>query len=182
MDAMPEERWLPVVGWEGLYEVSDQGRVKSLARTAIRRNDDARTPIAGRILKPGLQKTGYRMVNLHDAGQRTTRHVHRLVLDAFIGPLPDGFVSCHNNGHPGDNRLENLRYDTPSANNFDRVRHGRDHNTQKTHCPNGHEYTPENLVRSRPGRRNCLTCHRRIAREYQRRRRAAQKGEDHGST
>lgn len=168
MDAMPEERWLPVVGFEKYYEVSDQGRVRSLRD--------------GRIMRPATHKAGYRMLGLSGGGQKISRQLHRIVLDAFVGPLPDGFVSCHNNGDPGDNRLENLRYDTPRANNLDKVRHGRDHNASKTHCHRGHEFTPENTIWDPPNNRRCRTCHRKVTREYQRRRRAAQKGEVHGST
>lgn len=159
----PEERWLPVVGWDGLYEVSDQGRVLSV-RTGLMKSLAVHTI------------SGYHMVTLKSNGRRKTYHVHRLVLDAFVGPLPDGLVSCHNNGDPQDNRLANLRYDTPSANNFDKVRHGKDHNTNKTHCPAGHEYTPEN-IRPVNGRkwRQCIICARKRQREYMRRVRATHK-------
>jgi hypothetical protein len=50
--------------------------------------------------------------------------VHRLVLEAFVGPCPAGMEACHNNGVRTDNRLENLRWDTRSANCRDRIRHG----------------------------------------------------------
>lgn len=51
--------------------------------------------------------------------------VHRLVLTVFVGPCPDGQQACHNNGHPADNRLENLRWGTPKENANDRSDHGR---------------------------------------------------------
>lgn len=50
--------------------------------------------------------------------------VHRLILEAFVGPCPDGLIACHNNGIPGDNRIENLRWDTHKSNTYDRVSHG----------------------------------------------------------
>lgn len=52
------------------------------------------------------------------------RLVHRLVLEAFVGPCPAGMEGCHNNGCPSDNRLQNLRWDTRLANNADKIRHG----------------------------------------------------------
>lgn len=50
--------------------------------------------------------------------------VHRMVLTTFVGPCPPGIQACHNNGDPTDNRLSNLRWDTPKSNSEDRVRHG----------------------------------------------------------
>lgn len=50
--------------------------------------------------------------------------IHRLVLETFVGPCPPGMYVCHNNGNPKDNRLENLRYDTPAGNSADMVKHG----------------------------------------------------------
>jgi hypothetical protein len=63
---------------------------------------------------------GYKVVSI--AGMN--RYVHALVLEAFVGPRPEGFDACHNNGNKTDNRLENLRWDTKSANSLDKRRHG----------------------------------------------------------
>ena len=91
--------------------------------------------------------------------------MHRLVLAAFVGPLPEGKEVCHNNGNPGDNRLENLRYGTKSENNLDRVKHGTHHEARKTHCPRGHRLTDPNLRadQKRKGKRTCLACGRAAA-------------------
>jgi hypothetical protein len=121
------EQWLPVISYEGLYEVSDQGRVRSLHTT-------------GRVLKPSKHRSGHLHVNLHRQGRKETRKVHCLVLEAFIGPRPPGTECCHYNDIPSDNRLENLRWDTRSANQRDRVRNGNDANARKTRCPRGHPY------------------------------------------
>lgn len=56
--------------------------------------------------------------------KRSTRMVHRLILEAFVGPCPPGMEACHWNGNPTDNRLENLRWDTPQENTNDKYRHG----------------------------------------------------------
>jgi hypothetical protein len=72
------ERWAPVPGLEGAYEVSDRGRVRSLFRVVIRRNG-ARYTIAGRILTPKIHRGGWRSVALARAASYTTFYIHRLV-------------------------------------------------------------------------------------------------------
>lgn len=52
------------------------------------------------------------------------RYIHRLVLEVFVGPCPEGMVACHNDGNPRNNALSNLRWDTREANMRDRDRHG----------------------------------------------------------
>jgi hypothetical protein len=99
--------WKPVLGFEGFYEVSNQGQVRN-ART-------------GRVLRPGPSNFGHLSVVL---GRGNTRMVHALVLEAFVGPRPKGKESCHFDGNPANNRLENLRWGTRSENNLDAVRHG----------------------------------------------------------
>ena len=143
---MADFLWLPVVGFEGLYEVSSNGRVASL----LGRNR--------RILRAGDSR-GYRLVILRRGGMSHTRLVHRLVLEAFVGPRPEGMVARHLNGDPGDNRLENLAWGTQSENNYDKVRHGTHHNANKTHCPSGHEYRGDN-IKWYKGFRFCRACHR----------------------
>ena len=105
-------RWRDVVGYEGIYQVSDQGRVKRIAA--------ASGTFVGKILR--LTKAhGYCHVGLCLNRKRTTHKAHRLVLDAFVGPEPD--LECnHKNGIRDDNRLENLEWVTPSEN----MRHSLD--------------------------------------------------------
>jgi hypothetical protein len=57
-------------------------------------------------------------------GKGASRKVHRLVLEAFVGPCPPGMECCHNDGNPLNNRLDNLRWDTRRSNQLDRNRHG----------------------------------------------------------
>lgn len=101
------ERWLPVVGCEGLYEVSDQGRVRSL-RTGL-------------VLKPDAHATYPRVT----VGGGRRAYVHHLVAAAFIGPRPLGFQVLHRNDVRTDNRVENLYYGTASDNMADSLRNGR---------------------------------------------------------
>lgn len=112
------ERWLPVVGWEGLYEVSDLGKVRSLPRKTIR------GVLGGRELRPGMCSNGYMLVALCQNGRPESRLVHHLVADAFIGPRPDGHQCCHNDGTRDNNALDNLRWDDTAGNQSDRVKHG----------------------------------------------------------
>ncbi len=121
------EAWKPVVGYEGLYEVSDQGRVRSLDRVVlVRRRDKVHSkPLRGRVLRPASKDGEYLCVNLCKDCRTKTFAVHALVLTAFNGIKPEGRECCHWNGNPADNRLENLRWDTPKANGEDRARLGR---------------------------------------------------------
>ena len=120
-----QEVWKPVPGYEGLYEVSDQGRVRSLDRYVQCSGPVKGAYVSlkkGRLLRPGPSNYGHLSVVL---GRRQTRMVHDLVLRAFVGAPPTKRECCHNNGDPADNRLENLRWGTRSENNIDAVRHQR---------------------------------------------------------
>lgn len=114
------ERWLPVVGYEGAYEASDHGRVRSVDRIGGRGRK-----YKGRVLRPGLDSSGsHLVVALCRDGRPKTYMVHVLVMLAFVGPPPVGLEICHNDGDGTHNALTNLRYDTRSANMLDRVKHG----------------------------------------------------------
>lgn len=153
------ELWAPIPGFEGSYEVSTCGRVRSLDRIVIRR-DGVAQPCKGRILRPGTEKSGYQYVALREVGGGGTRRVHDLVLRAFKGPPPPNTEGCHNDGTPANNHPRNLRWDTRSANRYDSVRHGTDRQTRKRCCPLDHQLIPPNLVPSELPARKCLACDR----------------------
>jgi len=115
--------WLPVVGWEGLYEVSRIGLVRSLPRTGVIRNGGIRS-YGGGPVRPIVGTRGYLVVNLTRAGKRQQVFLHRLVLEAFVGPRPASYDACHWNGDRLDARLENLRWDSKRNNCADKLRHG----------------------------------------------------------
>jgi hypothetical protein len=104
------EIWKLVPEYEGKYEVSDQGRVRSFQRKP-----------QGIILRPGRMPSGHLSVAL---GRGNSQCVHKLVLLAFVGTAPDTHECRHLNGDPADNRLENLCWGTRSENIKDAVRHG----------------------------------------------------------
>lgn len=158
-----DEEWRPIVGYEGAYEISNRGRVRSLDR--IVRSDiaaDGTRLMRGRILKPSRHPYGYDMVSLSQCGEITKHCVHVIACEAFHGPRPAKHYACHYDGDPTNNRIENLRWATPTENNLDAVRHGTHHNTAKTHCSRGHEFTPENIyINPSNGSRQCRICIRK---------------------
>jgi hypothetical protein len=95
-----EERWRPVPGYQGWYEVSDFGQVYSLSRAAAR----------GGLLTPQLNSAGYRFVRLHKYGRVRTKTVGQLVLLAFAAPASPGTRARHGPGGRLDDRLLNLRW------------------------------------------------------------------------
>jgi len=94
------------------YEVSNQGRVRSLKHGKVR------------VLRPYRNNKGYLLVSLMRLNKRKHRTVHSLVLTAFVGPRPDGYEACHNDGTRTNNTLSNLRWGTAKGNAADRVLHG----------------------------------------------------------
>jgi hypothetical protein len=162
---MTEEQWRPVVGYEGLYEVSDLGRVRSTRR---------RGAVGGIAKQFVSNRNGYWVVNLHRPGGHAHRTVHGMVMESFVGPRPAGMDIRHLDGNPQNARLSNLAYGTRSENNLDKRLHGTDHNVRKTHCPQGHPYDEQNtyVLPSRPSARYCRTCQRARTRDVRARQRA----------
>ena len=111
------EIWKPIPGYEGFYEVSTMGRVRSLDRMLPHpRNKTMRLPKKGKVLKPEFDKYGYMVTTLCKEGKTMTFKVHRLVALAFI-PNPDKLPQIdHINTRKYDNRPENLRWCTTQQN------------------------------------------------------------------
>lgn len=126
-----KEHWRDVVNYVGYYRVSDLGRVKTLPRTVKRWRGTALTKTRITTGFPNKRGIGYPMVCLCVDGKENFQYVHRLVLEAFIGPCPLGMQGCHKNGVRTDNRLTNLRWDTQSANEIDKRSYGRDNRGQR---------------------------------------------------
>ncbi len=110
----------PVHGYYGKYEVDLHGNVWSLRK-------------GRKKLSPQFDGKYFR-VSFSVNGVASTYSVHRVVLEAFVGLRPDGMVACHNNGDSKDNRIDNLRWDTASANTADKRRHGTIARGEKIGC------------------------------------------------
>jgi hypothetical protein len=178
MEDVTPVRWAWVPGYEGLHRVSDRGDVWSQPRATTR----------GGILKHAVTKaSGYHWVTLTKDGEQKPRQVHKIAMEAFVGPCPEGQEVRHLDGNPGNNRWApgetdeevvaaggNLIYGTHSENMQDKHRHGTTWQLNVTECPQGHDYTPENTMINGKGSRVCLTCKReRGLEQYYARRKAA---------
>jgi hypothetical protein len=117
---MSDEIWKPVPGFEGYYEVSDFGRVRSLTRIT---NYRGRTH-KGRMLNPGTNHAGYPEVTLCKPSTRQHWFIHELVLAAFIRPRHNGEITRHKDGNPENNMLDNLSWGTHAENVADSIDHG----------------------------------------------------------
>lgn len=89
--------------------------------------------------------------------QSTRIRVHAVVLNAFVGPRPDGMVCRHLDDDKTNNALSNLCWGTPRENQLDVVRNGNHFAANRTHCPRGHAYDEAN-TRTYRGSRYCRTC------------------------
>ena len=115
------------------YEVSSFGRVRSIDRIVIQNHPRFKTGIQYRnfkskFLRPSIVsdkgKNPHYYLTLRKDKKSYKFLIHRLVLMAFIGNCPEGFEGCHNDGNGLNNKLDNLRWDSPSKNQLDRYKHG----------------------------------------------------------
>lgn len=136
---MKNEIWKDVAGYEGLYQVSSEGRVKSLARVVIR-NNGQKLPIKERILKPAFNGRGYLIVDLCDGGKRKHFKVHRLVCQAFHENPDNKPQVNHIDEDTTNNRASNLEWVTAKEN----VNHGtRTKRMAKTNSKPVGQYTKD---------------------------------------
>jgi len=113
--ALPTEKWLPVVNYEDSYEVSDFGRVRSKDR--VRCNRFGTCVRRSRVLKPrlvGPPRRHYLAVRLYRDSQPQQRLVHHLVLEAFVGLKPEGMMGLHRDDNQFNNSPQNLYWGTQS--------------------------------------------------------------------
>lgn len=153
-----KETWRPIPGWEGYYEVSNTGRIRSVDRFIggpyglVKRR--------GQEMHRSANRNGYLYTMGSREGEQKRIWVHRAVLEAFVGPRLPRQVCLHGNDNPSDNRVENLRWGTQKENIIECVSRGRQANARKTHCKRGHPLDSGNLVphHLRNGKRACLAC------------------------
>lgn len=117
---MKAESWRLVAGYGWRYEVSDLGNVRSLVNNHGERRQTPKLLIP----TPDGDHGQYRKVGLYLDGKLSNRLVHRLVLEEFVGPAPEGHESAHGDGIGHHNHLSNLSWKTKKANNADKLRHG----------------------------------------------------------
>jgi len=158
--------WKSIPGYEGLYEVSDEGKVRRF--------------ISGRwkLRKSTIGSNGYLHLVLCVKGVRKTFSVHKLVLESFIGPCPKYKEACHKDNNKLNNSLDNLYYGTKQENWKDTKRNPNwipnrkgvklsketkskiSKSKKQTHCKHGHEFFGSNLYVDPRGRQRCRTCNR----------------------
>lgn len=151
-----------MIGWEGLYEVSSLGRVRSLPHSVSTYNGGSYT-MPGRVLKQNPTYQGYLQVKLYRSGRPKVEYVHRLVALAFVENPLELPVVRHLDDEKHHNLPGNLAWGTASDNQQDSIRNGRQRNGResRTHCPQGHEYDRVNTyVNSKTGYRQCKECAR----------------------
>ena len=162
------EDWKPVVGYEGLYEVSSLGRVRRLD-TMVEMPPSRRHPdgwvrtVRGGVLRPGrfmrTSNTHYLSVALCREGRQRSFGVHILVCAAFHGPKPFPKAEVrHLDGDGTNNVTDNLCWGTRSENMQDIIRHGRNVNGNKTVCKRGHPFVPGSYDLHSKGGRRCTAC------------------------
>lgn len=123
-----DECWKDIPGYEGKYQASTMGRIRSLDRkvrgVCHYTGKEFYRIVKGRILKPGeMRKSGHVSVVLGHGASGSP--VHQLVMRTFVGEPSKGMEVLHENGNPKDNRLENLRYGTRTENILDVFRQGK---------------------------------------------------------
>lgn len=145
---IPGVRFKAAVGFPG-YCVGDNGSVwTQWVRKRLGHGKGYTSFISDcwRERHPCPDTDGYPILGLYKDGKRHTCAVHKLVLTAFRGPRPKGLVACHNNGIRDDNRLGNLRWDTPASNYRDRDIHG---NTARGEKSGNAKLTNESVLEMR---------------------------------
>lgn len=123
---MENEIWKPIFAYDGIYEASSLGRIRSVDSVdRLGRVRHGRILDNARMQKRRSTKGGnYLRIRLRHGGKTVNRAVHHLVLEAFVGPRPVGMHGCHRDDDPWNNRVQNLRWDTPSANQRDKIANG----------------------------------------------------------
>lgn len=118
--------WKVIPGFNGAYEASSTGVIRSVDRTIVDLNGKRTRRIKGKVISQRSNGRGYPVVSLHDRERDATvsGYVHRFVAIAFLGLRPNGKEVAHYDGDGFNNNISNLRYATPKDNAMDSIRHG----------------------------------------------------------
>lgn len=126
---MRREHWRDVVGWEGWYQISDRGNLRSVDRQIVRSNGWPQS-FRGRSMSPAPSFGGYLGYVLRRKGKWKRLYIHTMVLEAFDGPRPTPkHQARHLDGNNRNNAAENLAWGTKVENEADKLRHGTDQKT-----------------------------------------------------
>lgn len=117
-EELEQEIWKDCLGFEGNYQVSNVGRVRSLDRFIINNKNGGKRLIKGTILSQKTRTDGYKEVNLNCRGKSSSKYVHRLVAESFLEPIGEGLVVNHKDGIKSNNRIINLEIVTYSINSL----------------------------------------------------------------
>ena len=151
------EEWRPYPPAPDSYLVSESGAIYSRPRKVG--GPYGSRKLKGRLLKPTFTPRGYPSYRVQVAGASKLIMAHAAVMEAFVGPRPEGMEVCHWDDNPKNNHVSNLRYSTHSENTLDSVRNGNHNNARKTHCSFGHEYTTDNTrYGKKHNGRYCIKC------------------------
>lgn len=115
IEDLPGEEWRDIPSWEGRYQVSNLGRVKSVSFASYK---------GAALLSYRDNKRGYWQVTLYERPRVEHLTIHKLVMWAFVGSRPPGMEICHGDGNRKNNSLSNLRYGTSTENKQDAIKHG----------------------------------------------------------
>ena len=115
-----ESRAVRPCPYAGYYVTDDGGVISTFVHGSNKRRI---SPDAAREIRPQLSKNGYPVVFVWRDGASRSTYVHRIMLESFVGPAPDGCEACHNDGNRRNNAIQNLRWDTRKANYSDSVAH-----------------------------------------------------------
>lgn len=152
------EEWRDVLGYEGYYQASSEGRIRSLDRYCYYVNGRVDF-IKGQIKSQRPRKDGYMQVNLCRDSKKVCLAVHQVIWEAFKGKRTKGMHICHNNSQCQDNRIENLREDTCAGNFRDKIENGT---SPRGENQGSHKLTAEQILAIRADPRQQKT----IAKEY----------------
>lgn len=157
------ETWKPIPGYEGYYEASNKGRIRSLERM-IKSNYGSVRAWPERIMSQTPQSAGYLICTLSKRGESSQHLIHKLVTSAFLGECPDGYVIHHRNHNRQDNRVKNLEFQEASS-------HGAMHALEIVSAKgsaNAHsKLTEEDVIRIRELYSTGNVLQRQLARQYE---------------
>ncbi len=144
-----KERWKRCVGYEGSYEVSDQGRVRSVDRVVTGPWGFPKR-LKGQIISPAPSRIGHLGVSLSKEGVGRSIWVHQLVMTTWVGPCPPGQQVRHGPKGVSDNSISNLCYGTPSEDGLDKRRDGT-HKGKAVRRSDGKEFVSQAIAAEETG-------------------------------